>query len=555
MKGFIRLVSSLVLFAIVFLTINYANVEAGEDKEYYKLSKKELSKVNLDVKPKLSLTFGGGNLIVVPYKYNYDIIIYDYDLDQAYAIKKHKDNLITFPPNKDNLRLFVVENKNTTTGRGYGFMNNYGDIVIKPDYAMGDLMFGGVATLGTFDPDGKTITNYEIISNEGKVLSLKKYNYIDRFMIPKSYLSKNSLEDKNKYTLNYFRSDFFDDYKPTKYSYYIDEISNNKNIRDSKYNKYPNHNAVFPGKKGIIDNAGNEILPDIYEDVRIGEGDIISVSKDGKKYGYINPKGAFLLPAQYECATRFKDNKAAIVKDGQITFIDDRLKPIQAFKKANHWKELYNLGDIDALDLAYSYDSPINSSAWAREYIVLADNLKILSENLKKNYKKNITREEFCELLVEAIVRNTANENIKNKKLQEQLILKGLNEKIPFPFTDTKNKFIKIAYRTGIVKGKSATKFVPDGEITRQEAAVMLIRAYSVCHPKGKLTEFGEYSDYNLMNEFKDFNKMAKWAKIHISLAKQLGLMNGVGNKLFSPLGTYTVEQSITTIIRLYDII
>ena len=56
----------------------------------------------------------------------------------------------------------------------------------------------------------------------------------------------------------------------------------------------------------------------------------------------------------------------------------------------------------------------------------------------------------------------------------------GLAQDLPMPFTDvdTSVGYISMAYELGIVNGTSATTFSPDRTATREQAAVMLMRVY-----------------------------------------------------------------------------
>lgn len=60
----------------------------------------------------------------------------------------------------------------------------------------------------------------------------------------------------------------------------------------------------------------------------------------------------------------------------------------------------------------------------------------------------------------------------------------GLAQDLPIPFTDvTANAgYIAMAYELGIVSGTSATAFSPERTATREQAAVMLMRIYDKCH-------------------------------------------------------------------------
>ncbi len=106
------------------------------------------------------------------------------------------------------------------------------------------------------------------------------------------------------------------------------------------------------------------------------------------------------------------------------------------------------------------------------------------------------------------------------------------------------NQIIDYAYNFGIINGKSDTEFDPHGEITRQEAAAMLMRVYK------------NYADVNIAlgdTKFSDDDKISDWAKDDVYNINVLGVMQGVGENTFAPLEGYTVEQSVATFWRLYD--
>lgn len=62
--------------------------------------------------------------------------------------------------------------------------------------------------------------------------------------------------------------------------------------------------------------------------------------------------------------------------------------------------------------------------------------------------------------------------------------LAGLSQEQAMPFTDvrTNTGYIAMAYTLGLVSGTSKTAFSPDKAATREQAAVMLMRLYDKCH-------------------------------------------------------------------------
>ena len=71
------------------------------------------------------------------------------------------------------------------------------------------------------------------------------------------------------------------------------------------------------------------------------------------------------------------------------------------------------------------------------------------------------------------------------------------------PYVGTANAY-------GIVNGVSDTEFNPEGTITRQEAAVMTIRAAKLC---GLDTALSESEQNNVLCDYMDYRTIASWAK------------------------------------------
>lgn len=52
--------------------------------------------------------------------------------------------------------------------------------------------------------------------------------------------------------------------------------------------------------------------------------------------------------------------------------------------------------------------------------------------------------------------------------------------------------------------------------------------------------------------EYSDAQEASDWAQPFIQEVSNLGVMLGVAEGIFDPLGTYTREQSMITMLRLY---
>ena len=70
--------------------------------------------------------------------------------------------------------------------------------------------------------------------------------------------------------------------------------------------------------------------------------------------------------------------------------------------------------------------------------------------------------------------------------------------------------YIGTAYSYGIVNGRSAETFDPNGAVTRQEAAAMLARAAKLC---GMDAELENYEILNSLAQFGDYITVSDWAK------------------------------------------
>jgi hypothetical protein len=95
----------------------------------------------------------------------------------------------------------------------------------------------------------------------------------------------------------------------------------------------------------------------------------------------------------------------------------------------------------------------------------------------------------------------------------------------------------------GVVTGVGNGNFAPNNNLTREQAATMLARladAIGKSLPKQAAT-------------FADNGGISSWALEGAGQVQAAGIMSGTGNNMFSPQNPYTREQSIITILRLYD--
>ncbi|MBR2490126.1 MAG: S-layer homology domain-containing protein [Ruminiclostridium sp.] len=104
----------------------------------------------------------------------------------------------------------------------------------------------------------------------------------------------------------------------------------------------------------------------------------------------------------------------------------------------------------------------------------------------------------------------------------------GLPQKAVTVFDDVKASdwhapYVGTAYTYGIVNGKSAQRFDPNGTITRQEAAVMVARAAKLC---GMDTEMSTLAVRDVLAQFTDYVTTADWARSGLAFCYQEGILD-----------------------------
>ena len=176
-------------------------------------------------------------------------------------------------------------------------------------------------------------------------------------------------------------------------------------------------------------------------------------------------------------------------------------------------------------------------SSWAVSDYETATSAGLVSYSVvSNNLKKNITREEFCELAV---------------NLYKTLTSENLIEPAGSPFTDTDNVAVAQAYCYGIVSGTGDNAFAPDRLVTREEAAKMLVSTLTAAEIPFKLSD-GETDSY-VIEAFDDDYNVSSWAKAAVITTLNYSLMNGVSNSTFGAKDATTREQAIAFVSRSYN--
>lgn len=171
-----------------------------------------------------------------------------------------------------------------------------------------------------------------------------------------------------------------------------------------------------------------------------------------------------------------------------------------------------------------------NSSTWAFEELDRAVEYNLIPDDIRDNMKKEITREEFSEVVVSLYELQTGNPVDYNGQT----------------FNDTRNPEVLKAASLGIVNGVGDGNFLPNEFVTRQEIAVMLKRAWAVIDPKMDFT-YGEVAQTLESN-------IASWALEDVKFMRYKGILKG-SNGLINPTGHTSREEAVILTLRTNDMI
>lgn len=186
---------------------------------------------------------------------------------------------------------------------------------------------------------------------------------------------------------------------------------------------------------------------------------------------------------------------------------------------------------------------PYHASDWAREEVGRAAEIGLIYDpyDYLWNLQSAILREDFASNAA-ALVSKGFGVDLEGYVFV--MNYRGQAEDEDFTYSA-----VDAAVELGILQGRGdgTQDYDRDAHITRQEAAAMLsrtYRAYQSAEP-----------DVLEPVTFTDQEDIADWALEDVALMSQLGIMNGVGDGRFDPLGTYTEEQCFISLLRLYEMV
>lgn len=188
-----------------------------------------------------------------------------------------------------------------------------------------------------------------------------------------------------------------------------------------------------------------------------------------------------------------------------------------------------------------AYASPLLQvfpSDWAQDEWSAASSAGLIPDALTTDYRTNITRSEFCDLMIQLL------KTVWGSSYDSHIAALNLNA---VSYTDTDSQNVLTLTALGVINGYGGGIFDPNGSITREQAAKMLVLTAETVSPQLFSGSIGTV--------FSDSGSFSSWAASYISKASAGGIMNGTSASVFSPSGGYTVEQSIVTAYRLYELL
>lgn len=377
----------------------------------------------------------------------------------------------------------------------WGYINKQGDIVIEPQYDVASPFSEGAASVYYFDGWG-------FIDPSGEAFTGFIYSYPSTFKEGLAPVDDGFIDLSGQLVINFLEEHYYDQADP-----FHDGIATVYKIMQREF------------YYGFMDHQGNEIIAPQFPLVRAiqfreGRG---AIYEDGL-WGFIDRTGAIVIPPQFEdMIGDFSEGLVGVYVDGKWGFIDSDFQSPPTVNK----------------------EQPSN---WAIEEVNAALKLNLVPVTLNDSYTAHINRQQFSELIVNLF------SVVDGLTVDEWM--DHMQDNLPNDvFDDTDDPIVLAAYHLGIVNGKGARRFDPNGKITRQEAAVMLQRAALKLGIEAT-ADSPSYADHT---------DIANWAIDGIIYVAALedkttgkAVMGGVANNRFDPSGNYTCEQAFITIKRLF---
>lgn len=192
--------------------------------------------------------------------------------------------------------------------------------------------------------------------------------------------------------------------------------------------------------------------------------------------------------------------------------------------------QLHHFSKYAILQITKHFDD-VTSGYWASHVIEELAAKQIINGTSVTTFEpqRAVTRAEFTNLLVKAL----------NLATEGEIHFRDITASAWYA------KPISIAYQAGLVKGKGAEIFDPNGQITREEMVTILIRAYKFMN--------GSQVDVYTPSPFNDMGSVSPWAADSVNAAATLDLIKGRASGQFVPKGILSRAEAAQVIYNLLN--
>lgn len=191
--------------------------------------------------------------------------------------------------------------------------------------------------------------------------------------------------------------------------------------------------------------------------------------------------------------------------------------------------EVHHFSSYAVLEFDKSYED-VGASHWANAAVKELSAKHVVAGVSETRFApdRTITRAEFAAMLVRA------------------LGVKADGSTTKFADVDSKKwyaAYVATASKLGIINGRTAKEFAPEATISREEMAVMIVRALDA--KNGQTVR-----KTNAGTAFSDQERISKWAIPYVDTAAALGLLNGKGKGAFDPQGKLTRAEGAQVVYQ-----
>jgi hypothetical protein len=210
-----------------------------------------------------------------------------------------------------------------------------------------------------------------------------------------------------------------------------------------------------------------------------------------------------------------------VADDGALEYVGSEVISGEMVAEISHFSK-YAL-----LEVNKSF-SDVPSSHWAAAVIKELAAKQIVTGTSVAAYEpaRSVTRAEFTSLLVRALKLTDAGTSTFTDVNASAWYANDINK----------------AVKAGLIQGRSALTFAPAEQITREELAVLVLRAYEL--KSGTASEASHAG-------FKDASQISAWAVKDVNKAAALGLLQGRTIELFVPKGISNRAEAAQVIYHL----